>query len=91
MSDTDTDCSLADTRAITVFECDHLRPLARDDNGIWRHINANGGLASPCGASSVYRLDVTASDPEQLHHTLGKWVSQRDVKNRQRGGSNGYE
>lgn len=61
-------------RDVTVFECDHLRPIARDGDGRWRHIGHDGVLGAACGATSVYRLVITPMDPAQLLHTTAKFV-----------------
>lgn len=63
-------------RQLVVFECDHLRPVVRDDLGHWRHVGQEGRLAGRCH-SHGYRIDVTPSDPEALRHNVGTAV--RDV------------
>lgn len=62
-------------RSVTLFECDHLHPIVRDDRGRWRHIRHDGALGAPCEATSVYRLVVTPADPDQLGHSTANFVT----------------
>jgi hypothetical protein len=45
-------------RTLRMVECDHMRALVRID-GTWHHLNNDGAIGSPCGASSGYIVTAT--------------------------------
>ena len=57
-------------REFSIIECDHMRQIVCDNDGVYRHLNPDGRLAGECGASSAYRVDAVASG----EHNTGTWV-----------------
>lgn len=55
------------------MECDHLRQIIRHPNGRWHHVSPDGGLGGECGASSIYKVNATATSD----HNTATWAGPR--------------